>query len=105
MKQNKDIRLTVRLTQEQYDSIQSRANAAQMTASAYVRAAAMRHKIVVVDGLPEITRELKGIGRNLNQLAILANMGRISEVRLGDTLTELDQLYQALNALSAREQR
>ena len=66
MKQNKDIRVTVRLTPEQYASISARAETAQMTPSAYIRAAAMRHRVVVVDGLRELTHELKGLGRNLN---------------------------------------
>ena len=104
MKQNKDLRLTIRLTPEQYESITSRAETAQLSPSAYVRAAAMRHRVVVVNGLPEITHELKAIGRNLNQLTVLANMGRVSEIRLGDTLTELGKVYQALQALAQQEQ-
>ena len=70
MNQTKDIRITVRLTPEQYESICARAETAQMTPSTYIRAVAMRHKVVVVDGLKEFTHELKGIGRNLNQLAM-----------------------------------
>ncbi len=53
MKQKKDIRITLRLTQEQYQSISEKADAAQMTIGAYVRAAALRHKVVTVDGLQE----------------------------------------------------
>ena len=47
MKENKTIRITLRLTPEQHDSIRFRAETAQMSVSAYVRAAAMRHKVVV----------------------------------------------------------
>ena len=72
MNQNKDIRVTVRLTPEQYESIRNRAASAMMTPSAYIRAAAMRHKVTVIPGLKEISHELKGIGRNLNQLTLLA---------------------------------
>lgn len=61
----KEIRITFRVTPEQYDSIAARAETAQMSVGAYVRAAAMRHRVVVVDGLKEMTHELKGIGRNL----------------------------------------
>ena len=75
MKQKKEIRITLRLTPEQYETIVSKADTAQMSVSAYVRAAALRHRVVVVDGLREITHELKGIGRSLNQLTVLCNMG------------------------------
>lgn len=68
---NKDIRITFRVTPEEYETIKAKADQAHMSVSAYVRAAALRHKVVVVDGLKEHTHELKGIGRSLNQLTIL----------------------------------
>ena len=85
LKQNKDIRITIRLTPEEYESIRARAERAMMTPSAYVRAAAMRHKITVVPGLKELTHELKGIGRNLNQLTMLAHAGVIQLIDLTET--------------------
>ena len=102
MKQKKDVRITLRLTPEQYESIAARADTAQLSVGAYVRAAAMRHLVVVVDGLPEITRELKGIGRNLNQLTVLANMGRVAEVNLGDATAAV--LYNSVQALAQQEE-
>ena len=41
MKTKKDTRITIRLTPEQYESIAARADTAQMSVGAYVRAAAM----------------------------------------------------------------
>ena len=77
----------------------------QMTIGAYVRAAALRHKVVIVDGLREYTRELKGVGRSLNQLAILAHEGRISTVNLDSTCAALEKNYIGLCTLAGREQR
>ena len=74
----------------------------QMEAAALL---GMRHRVAVVDGLPEITRELKGIGRNLNQLTVLANMGRIAEVNLGEATTALAALYNSVQALAQQEER
>jgi len=102
-KENKDVRITIRLTPEQYESIAARAEVAQMPVGAYVRAAAMRHKVVVVDGLKEMARELKGLGRNLNQLVVLANMGRITEVHLGDAYQALASVYLKLQELAGQE--
>lgn len=104
-KQNKDIRLTMRLTQEQYDSIKARADIAQMTPSSYARAAAMRHKVIVVDGLKEITHELKGIGRNLNRLTILANENRFTSPDLSSMVTALENIYSQLSELAGQEKR
>lgn len=105
MKQNKEVRITLRLTQEQYDSIAAKAETAQMPVGAYVRAAALRHRVVVIDGLKEITHELKGIGRSINQLVVLCNMGRIKEVHLGDAWQSLSQVYLKLQELTDREVR
>ena len=105
MKQKKEVRITLRLTQEQYDSIAAKAETAQMPVGAYVRAAALRHRVVVIDGLKEITHELKGIGRNVNQLVVLANMGKIREVRLGETMEALGRIYYQLRELTEQEHR
>ena len=102
---NKDIRLTIRLTPEQYESICARAETAQMTPSAFVRAAAMRHKVTVIDGLREFTHELKGIGRNLNHLTVLANEGHIAEVNLSSAMRSLSEIYDRLSALTEQEKR
>ena len=105
MKQKKEVRITLRLTREQYDSIAAKAEPAQMPVGAYVRAAALRHRVVVIDGLKEITHELKGIGRSINQLVVLCNMGRIKEVHLGDAWQSLSQVYLKLQELTDREVR
>lgn len=55
---NKDIRITFRVTPEDYERIKTKADQAHMSVSAYVRAAALRHKVVVVEGLKEQTHEL-----------------------------------------------
>ena len=105
MKQHKDIRVTVRLTQEQYAGICARAETAQMTPSAYIRAAAMRHKVVVVDGLKELAHELKGLGRNLNQLTMLVHQGRFSAPDLHGMIRVLDRVYDRLDKLAGQERR
>ena len=105
MKQKKEMRITLRLTREQYDSIVAKAETAQMPVGAYVRAAALRHRVVVIDGLKEITHELKGIGRSINQLVLLCNMGRIKEVHLEDAWQSLSQVYLKLQELTDREVR
>ena len=105
MKQKKEVRITLRLTQEQYNSIAAKAETAQMPVGAYVRAAALRHRVVVIDGLKEITHELKGIGRSINHLVVLCNMGRIKEVHLGDAWQSLSQVYLKLQELTDREVR
>ena len=105
MKQKKEKRITLRLTPKQYETIAAKAETAQMPVGAYVRAAALRHRVVVIDGLKEFIYELKGIGRNVNQLVVLANMGKIKDVYLGETLEALGRIYHQLRELTEQERR
>ena len=101
----KENRITVRFTDEQIKTINEKAASAQMTPSAYIRAAAMRHKVTVVEGLREIVHEVRGIGRNLNQLTILANEGRFTSPDLSGMVDKLDKIYGQLYILSDQERR
>ena len=101
----KENRITVRFTDEQIKTINEKAASAQMTPSAYIRAAAMRHKVIVVDGLREMVHEVRGIGHNLNQLTILANEGRFTSPDLSAMVDKLDRIYGQLYILSDQERR
>lgn len=57
-------------------------------------------EIVVVDDLKNFLSELKAIGRNLNQLTTLANMGKVNTVYLIETKQELNRLYEILSAVT-----
>ena len=58
-----------------------------------------------MDGLKEHTHELKGIGRSLNQLTILAHEGRISAVDLDSVFSALEKNYIGLCKLADQERR
>ena len=60
-----------------------------MSFTEFVTRSALNKHITVVDGLPEILKEVKAIGRNLNQLTILCNMGKI----ICPELSELKEQY------------
>ena len=48
-----------------------------MSQSDYVISCCLGKKIIILDGLKEVLRQQKAIGNNLNQLAVLANMGKV----------------------------
>lgn len=75
-----------------------------MTVTAYLVQCGLGKKIVQVDGLQEVLSELKAQGRNINQLAVLANMGRISSLQIEDLLNAYTKVYSALEKI-AREVR
>lgn len=61
--------------------------------------AAQGKTIYQIDELKPTLHELKGIGRNLNQLTMLAHQGRIATVNLTEATEALTRNYIAINGL------
>lgn len=89
----KDIKFSTRMASEDREAIKELAKRSGMSMSDYVTACCLGKQVVVVDGLKEVLKELKSIGRNLNQLVTLAHMGRVT--------VNLDSVRQAFSELCA----
>ncbi|WP_051536330.1 plasmid mobilization protein [Ruminococcus flavefaciens] len=79
--------ITIRCTDDEYERIHSKAKRHKQSLSDFILRSALDKKIVVADGLNEVAKQQKAIGRNLNQIAMLAHEGRLHSVRL-DELVE-----------------
>ena len=66
---------------------------------AYLLRAALEEPIRVVNELKPILSELRGWGRNLNQLTVLAHSGRVQTVYLQELTAALAKTYEAVNCL------
>jgi hypothetical protein len=91
-----------RISQEDLDEIRKKAAQANMTVTDYFTTCALRKRIVIVEGLDPMFRQLKGIGGNLNQLTMLCRMGRITCPRLTEVTEGLAEIYSQLAILSGR---
>ena len=58
-----------------------------------------RKRIVILDGLKEVLRQQKAIGNNLNQLTVLANMGKVQFANLDTAAQEFAKINTALRKL------
>ena len=70
-----------------------------MSQSDYVIACCLGKRIVVMDGLKEVLRQQKAIGNNLNQLAVLANMGKVQFANLDSAVQVFAKINTALREL------
>lgn len=95
----KSERFNLRMTPKEKQALHAKAKTAKMPVSQFLIAAAFDKEINIIDGLPELTSELKCIGRNLNQLTTLANMGRVQTVALSDFTAELTAVLSTLRQL------
>ena len=73
---------SIRISEQDLEAIRRKAAQAHMTQSDYVTACCLGKHIVILDGLKEVLRQQKAIGNNLNQLAVLANMGKVQLANL-----------------------
>ena len=91
----KNRKLSVRISDANLQQVHNKAEQANLSVTDYVTACCLGKEIVVIDGLDEVIRQQKGIGRNLNQLTTLANMGKVNVVYL----QELTDAYAAVSSL------
>ena len=98
----KNKKLSIRISEEDLQKIHHKAQQAKLSLTDYVTRCCLGKQITVIEGLDEVVRQQKAIGRNLNQLTTLANMGRINSVYLKDITQEYAQVSELLSDILIR---
>ena len=91
----KNKKLSIRISEADWQRFHDKADQADMTLTEYITDCCLGKQIVIIDGLDEVIRQQKAIGRNLNQLTTLANMGKVKTVYL----QELTDAYAQVGSL------
>lgn len=91
----KSKKLSIRISDADWQRFHEKAEQANMTLTEYITHRCLGKQIVVIDGLDEVIRQQKAIGRNLNQLTTLANMGKVKMIYL----KELTDAYGQVGSL------
>ena len=94
MRKNKQF--SIRISEQDLETIRRKAAQAHMSQSDYVTACCLGKRIVILDGLREVLRQQKAIGNNLNQLTVLANMGKVQFANLDSAVQEFSKINTAL---------
>ena len=95
----KDKQFSIRISAQDLATIRRKAAQAHMTQSDYVTACCLGKRIVIMDGLKEVLRQQKAIGNNLNQLAVLANMGKVQFANLDAAVQEFTKINVTLRGM------
>lgn len=93
-------RFNLRMTPEEKALIAEKARRAGRPMSEYMIDAALNHTVTVIEGLPELVRELKAVGNNVNQLTALAHIGRVRTIRFEEFTEKLADIYSELYRLA-----
>ena len=99
----KDIKFSTRMAAQDREAIKELAKQSRMSMSDYVTDCCLGKQIIIIDGLKEVLRELKGIGNNLNQLVILVHMGKVKVVALEDVRQLLADILIAVRQIAERK--
>ena len=97
MRKNKQF--SIRISEQDLEAIRRKAAQAHRSQSDYVTACCLGKRIVILDGLKEVLRQQKAIGNNLNQLAVLANMGKVQFANLDSAVQEFAKINITLRAI------
>ena len=97
MRKNKQF--SIRISAQDLETIRQKAVQAHMSHSDYVISCCLNKKIIILDGLKEVLRQQKAIGNNLNQLAVLANMGKVQFANLDSAVQAFAKINTALREL------
>ena len=100
MQKKKTAIVTARMMPEDKQRLQDRAWDANMTLTQYLIICGLGQEIVRVDGLDAVLSELKAQGRNLNQLTMLANMGRLTVLRSNELIESYAALCEQVSRLT-----
>ena len=92
----------MRFRDSDYAAIKRKAEKANMNFTEFVTAAAMNKPITVINGLSDVLKEQKAIGRNINQLTTLCNMGKIVCPDLKELKQQYAEVLTALNEIVGR---
>lgn len=98
----KNKRITLRVSETDWKKLHDKADVANMTLTDYLTACGLKKEIVIIDGLDEVIRQQKGVGRNLNQLTTLANMGKVNVVYLRELTDAYAQVSFLLSEILKR---
>jgi biotin synthase-like enzyme len=99
----KDRTVVFRVSSADRERIRAAAKRTKMTVTDYLTSSALSQPITVIDGLEDVNRELKGIGRNLNQLTTLAHMGRLNPEQIHALTDKIADLHNDLFLLTKRK--
>lgn len=96
--------IVIRATEKEFKTIKKKVEKSKLTQNEYLLKTILNKKITVVEGLPEITLELKRIGNNLNQITKEVHQGRANcKTEVAELEKELNEIWQSLRQLTQKQ--
>lgn len=95
-------RYSLRMSEQEYNEIKNKAFESHLSMNDYIKKSARDKVIIVVEGLRDLTIEIKRIGTNINQIAKSINAGNnLTAEEKEILLSEEKKLWQLLKQFTA----
>lgn len=95
--------MSIRISESDLQKIHNKADKAKLTLTEYITKACLGKQIFIIDGLDEVIRQQKAIGKNLNQIATLCNMGKVTCFNLAEITNQYAEINKQLTDLLDRK--
>lgn len=104
MNRTRPKQIVIRANEKEFDRIKKKVEKSKLTQNEYLLKAILDKDIVVIDGLRDLTIELKRIGNNLNQLTRAVHEGKANcRTELSAINEEMKEVWQLLNLLARKQ--
>lgn len=104
MNRTRPKQIVIRASEDEFKKIKSKVSKSKISQNEYLLKAILDKEIVVVDGLRELTMELKRIGNNLNQLTRSVHEGKANcKMELSEINEEMKDVWQSLRQLIQKQ--
>ena len=99
----KDRKMSIRISESDLQKIHHKADKANLSLTEYVTKVCLGKQIFVINGFDEIIRQQKAIGKNINQIATLCNMGKVNCFNLAEITNQYAEMNKLLTDLLDRK--
>ncbi len=103
MNRSRPKQIVIRANQKEFERIKGRVEKSKLTQNEYLLRSVLDKEIIVIEGMKDLTIELKRIGNNLNQLTRAVHEGKANcSKELSEINEEMKEVWQLLRSLTQR---
>ena len=104
MNRSRPRQIVIRASEKEFEQIKKNVEKSNLKQNEFLLKSALNKEITVVEGLKDITLELKKIGNNLNQVTHAIHKGKTNcSVEMNSINEELKKIWQSLSQLTPKQ--
>lgn len=104
MNRSRPKQIVIRANEKEFEQIKKKVTKSKLTQNEYLLRSALNKEITVIDGIRDLTIDLKRIGNNLNQLTRAVHEGKAHcSKELSEINEEMKDVWQLLRQLIQKQ--